>query len=190
MKNSLLLLSILTLCTACSSTPPTHFIINPVPAVSANSPFAEQISINVTDNRARQDVLQRSEDGKKSYLTAQLPTTSFIKAGLTASFQQSASFGINIVANPHVDVNIEKMAIKLEQSTLSYETKSLVVLAVTINHGTKTLNKTFKRQGTSKGPLTADIAVLEQEFNQLLSQLFNDISHDQQVIKYLTKKAG
>jgi len=187
MKNFLILFSILTICTACSSTPPTHFIINTAPVVAANSPFVQTINIDVTDKRTRQAILQQDSNGKKNYLSAQLPTVSFIKAGLTASFQQSNSLGINVVDNPQISVNIEKMAIKLEQSTLSYETKSLVILAVTINHGTKTLNKTFKRQGTSHGPLTADIAVLEQEFNQLLSQLFNDVTQDQQVIKYLTK---
>ena len=70
--------------------------------------------------------------------------------------------------------------------TFAYDTKSLIVLAVTINNGNNTLTKTFKRQGTSKGPLKADTAVLEQDFNQLLRLLFNDISKDSQVIDYLT----
>lgn len=185
MKIIIVLLSLVTLCSGCSSTAPTHFIVNTAPIMSLNTVTNKTINIEVTDNRARQDILLRINNGKKSYLAAQLPTTTFIKQGLITSFGQDSAVGFSPTSHRLLHINIEKMAIKLDQSTMFYETQSLVMLAVTITNGTKTLNKTFKRQGTSKGPLTADIAVLEQEFNQLIAQLFNDISQDTQVIQYL-----
>jgi len=184
MKYTIVLL-LITLCCGCSNTAPTYFTVDTTSRLASNILTQQSVNINVTDLRSRQDILQLKKNGKFSYIPSQMPTTTFIKQGLMASFNQQLT--INTSSNNNViHVNVEKMAVKLNQETLAYDTQSLIVLAVTINNGNKTLTKTFKRQGTSKGPLKADIAVLEQNFNQLLKLLFDDISKDSQVIDYLT----
>lgn len=185
MKYTIVLLLII-ICSGCSSTAPSHFTVDTTSQLPANILTNHAVNINVTDLRVRQDILQLENDGKFTYIPSQVPTTTFIKQGLTASFNQQLGRNYQSNSNNSIHVNVEKMAVKLNQETFAYDTKSLIVLAVTINNGNKTLNKTFKRQGTSHGPLKADIAVLEQNFNQLLTLLFNDISKDSQVIDYLT----
>lgn len=180
----IIVLLLVVICCGCSTTP-TYFTVDTTSRLASNILTQQTVNINVTDLRPRQDILQLKSNGKFSYIPSQVPTTTFIKQGLTASFNQQLT--ISTPSNNNViHVNIEKMAVKLNQETFAYDTQSLIVLVVTINNGNKTLTKTFKRQGTSKGPLKADTAVLEQNFNQLLKLLFDDISKDSQVIDYLT----
>lgn len=179
------LLLVVIFCHGCA-TPPSYFIVNTISDTSNSLLSNNLVNVEVTDLRSRQDILQSNHNGSISYLSAQLPTTVLIKQGLINSFNQKSktmnnSFNTNVI---HVD--IEKMAMKLTQSSFSYETKSLIKLTVTFTNQNKTLKKTFKRQGASKGPLKADIAVMEQDFNQLLTLIFNDISQDSELINYLT----
>lgn len=184
MKKFLVAVTMSLLAAGCSHTP-THFIVNTSPAINAQGVIIKNVRFHVSDQRSRQEIFRSTQDGQHSYLAAQSPTTSLIEQGLRDNFKMQINVGVSQSAETLVSVNIEKMALKLQQDTLTYETKSLVVFNVSITNGTKTLNKTFKRQGSSKGPLKADIAVLEQEFSQLLVTLFNDISHDPQVAQYL-----
>lgn len=168
------------------TTAPSNFIINAAPSYTDNSLTNSSVNIDVTDFRTRQDILQTNKAGKISYLPAQAPTSSLVKQGLLSSFNQlkpTIRHGFN---SNLVKVNIGKMSIKLTQDSFSYNTKTLIELNVTLDSGDKVVNKTFKRTGASKGPLKADIAVMEQDFNQLLYLILNDISQDPQVINYLT----
>lgn len=169
--------------TSCT-TAPTHFIVSTNPVVSTNVPITKHIAIHVTDPRARQAILRTTNQGKHSYLSAQEPTVEFVKQGLSAHLKQRA-IGVSDNAGDQLLITIDKMALKLDQGTISYQTRSLIVFNVIINNGNQTLKKTFKRQGTSKGPFKADIAVLEQDFNQLLTLIYSDISQDPQVKSYL-----
>jgi len=181
----IIVLLLLIIGSGCSSTAPSYFTVDTTSQLPTNVLNKQTVTINVTDLRTRQDILQVKNNGKLTYIPSQVPTATFIKQGLMASFNQQSAISYQ-PNNNSLHVNVEKMAVKLNQETFAYDTKSLIVLAVTINNGNNTLTKTFKRQGTSKGPLKADTAVLEQDFNQLLRLLFNDISKDSQVIDYLT----
>lgn len=175
---------VMIICYGCTSQP-SQFIVNTTPNYSNNTSIKNNVNILVTDLRAKQDILQTTKKNKISYLPAQLPTTTLIEDGLNASFKMHHStrqFTTNLI-----NVNVEKMGIKLNQSNFSYDTKTLIQLAVTIKKDANTLHKVFKRHGASKGQLKADIAVLEQDFNHLLQLVFNDISQDPQVIEYLTQ---
>ena len=185
MRKIILVSSFIAILTSCASAP-NHFIINTAPVISHNAPIIKNIGITVADPRAKQAILRLTEDGKHSYISSNISTTELVKQGLSDNFRQQLAIGISPNGEPTLSVTIDKMALKLEQGIVSYETQSLIIFKVAINNGAKTLNKTFKRQGTSKGPLKADIAVLESEFSTLLTQLYNDIGEDPQVRSYLT----
>ena len=184
MKN-VLVVAILALFAVGCSNKPAHFIVNTSPVLSQHGSIIKSVRLHVTDERVRQEILRTTDNEKHSYLAAQISTNSLVTQGLSEHLKRHASIGTSPSAGTLISVNIEKMALKLQQHTLSYDTKSLIIFNVSITNGANTLNKTFKRKGTSKGPLKADIAVLEQEFSLLLTQLYNDISHDHQVAKYL-----
>lgn len=185
MRN-LIFVGVLILMVAGCSSAPSHFIINTEPAISSNNLVIKNIAINVVDPRSRQAILRLTDAGKHSYLSSNIPTTELVKQGFSAHVRQQLAIGTNPSSNSALSITIEKMALKLAQGVVSYETQSLIVFNIAINSGTRTLNKTFKRQATSKGPLKADIAVLESEFSALLAQIYNDISNDSQVRSYLT----
>lgn len=167
------------------STAPSHFIVNTSPAITTNAPVLKNIAINVNDPRSRQAILRTTNDGKHSYMSAPIATTQLVKQGLASHFRQQLAVGLSPMSAQTLNITIDKMAMKLDQGLVSYEAQSLIVFNVSINNGTKTLTKSFKRQGTNKGPLKADIAVLESEFSGLLQQLYNDIAQDAQVKSYL-----
>ena len=56
---------------------------------------------------------------------------------------------------------------------------------VVINNGSGTLTKSFKITGKSNGPLKADIAVLERDFNQQLAKLLTQIVQNQEIQKFI-----
>ncbi|MCG7530992.1 YajG family lipoprotein [Psychrobium sp. MM17-31] len=167
------------------SAAPSHFIVNTSPAITTNTPVLKNIAINVNDPRSRQAILRTTNDGKHSYMSAPIATTQLVKQGLASHFRQQLAVGLSPMSAQTLNITIDKMAMKLDQGLVSYEAQSLIVFNVSINNGTKTLTKSFKRQGTNKGPLKADIAVLESEFSGLLQQLYNDIAQDAQVKSYL-----
>lgn len=184
MRKLLLVGALLTMIAGCSNAP-SHFIINTAPAISSNSPVVKNIAINVIDPRSRQAILRLTDAGKHSYLSSNIPTAELVKQGFGDHIRQQLAIGTNPTSSSALSITIDKMALKLDQGVVSYETQSLIVFNIAINKGTKMLNKTFKRQGTSKGPLKADIAVLEREFSALLVQIYNDMSNDSQVRSYL-----
>ena len=181
----LALISLMAASIAGCSTAPSHFIVNTSPATTSNTPVLKNIAINVNDPRSRQAILRTTKDGKHSYMSAPIATAELVKQGLASHFRQQLAVGLSPMSAQTLNINIDKMAMKLDQGLISYETQSLIVFNVSINNGTQTLTKSFKRQGTSKGPLKADIAVLESEFSGLLQQLYNDIAQDAQVKSYL-----
>ena len=184
MRNLIFVGALLAMLGGCSSAP-SHFIIDTAPAISANGPVIKNIAINVIDPRSRQAILRLTDAGKHSYLSSNIPTTELVKQGVSDHVRQQLAIGTSPDSESVLSITIDKMALKLEQGVVSYETQSLIVFNIEISNGTKTLSKRFKRQGTSKGPLKADIAVLESEFSALLAQIYNDISNDSQVRSYL-----
>jgi uncharacterized lipoprotein len=171
--------TLLVLLTACANKP-THVVVAPDLSItnSASSQSAylnKQASITITDLRSAQHVVQilRKDEAAEVY-SSQQPLNKIIERTLSAEFKKQ---GLNIVpqANNAIEVIIDNGLISVQQEMLKYQVNNELVIRVKINNGTQTLSNTFKVRGTSEGPLNADIAVLERDFNQQLAKLLTQL---------------
>ena len=68
---------------------------------------------------------------------------------------------------------------------MKYQVNNELVIHVKVNNGEQTLSNTFKVRGTSEGPLSADIAVLERDFNQQLTKLLTQIISNVEIRNFI-----
>ncbi|MDP2560030.1 YajG family lipoprotein [Psychrobium sp. 1_MG-2023] len=174
------------LLSACSQTP-NSFIVSPDQLVTTErQAYQGGYNLSVVDSRSYRHVLQiNNGDEKQQLLSANKPSDSLIASSLEkALFHQG--FSQSATDNHSVKVSIEQMLVKLDQTNFKFETQTKIKLKIEVNAANKTLTKTFNTKAATHGPLQADIAVLESEFNQLLGKLLDDIANDEQIQQYLT----
>lgn len=172
------LLTILTFCillTACANTP-SHLIVIPdiltTPNVEYNNKYAQ---LEVIDMRTASHIVQILREGDAAtVISPEKSLEETIQKTLSTQWQKQ---GLNIatVANNTIKISIEKAVISVDQKMMNYNAQSEIVLKVQVNNGKQTLTSTFKNRGNSEGPLKADIATLERNFNQRLTSLLTEI---------------
>ncbi len=171
---------------ACSSTP-SHVIVAPdlmtIPAIYHQGKHAQ---LNVVDMRTANHIVQVLRKGEAAtLLSAQARLEDIIKVNLTEHWKKQ-SLQIQSNASNTINVSIEKAVISVEQQTMEYKVQTEIVVKVTVNNGEQTLTTTFNNRGNSDGPLQADIAVLERNFNQRLAKLLSQILANEKIAKFLT----
>lgn len=169
----------------CSSTP-SHLIIAPeIMAPSVVQHINKQAKLNVIDMRTANHIIQILRDGEAATLfSAQERLEDIIKNSLSKNWQKQ---GLTLQDNAvnSINVTIEKALISVSQETMSYQVKTEIVLKVAVNNGIQTLTSTFKNNGSSKGPFKADLAVLERNFNQRLTNLLQQILVNEKINHFL-----
>jgi len=171
---------------ACSSTP-SHVIVAPdlmtIPAIYHQGKHAQ---LNVVDMRTANHIVQVLRKGEAAtLLSAQARLEGIIKVNLTEHWKKQ-SLQIQSNASNTINVSIEKAVISVEQQTMEYKVQTEIVVKVTVNNGEQTLTTTFNNRGNSDGPLQADIAVLERNFNLRLAKLLSQILANEKIAKFLT----
>jgi len=172
-------ITLLVLISACANKP-THVVISPDLSI-INSPSSQteyqnkQARITVTDIRSAQHVVQilRKDEAGEIY-SSQQPLSNIIEQTLISEFKKQG-LAINAQANNAIEVIIENSLISVQQEMMKYQVNNELMIHVKVNNGEQTLSNTFKVRGTSEGPLSADIAVLERDFNQQLTKLLTQI---------------
>lgn len=172
-------ITLLVLISACANKP-THVVISPDLSI-INSPSSQteyqnkQARITVTDIRSAQHVVQilRKDEAAEIY-SSQQPLSNIIEQTLISEFKKQG-LAINAQANNAIEVIIENSLISVQQEMMKYQVNNELMIHVKVNNGEQTLSNTFKVRGTSEGPLSADIAVLERDFNQQLTKLLTQI---------------
>ncbi len=188
------LLTLATCCTlllsACSSTPKS-LIIAPELITSANEQAYSAIynnkiaAIDVQDLRANRHILQILRSNKAAEI---INSAQEIKAVIKKSLTQILTRqGLTLSDNSTQKIHlfIDSALINVQQSLVKYNANNEIVLRIEIQDQDKTLNKVFRSHGKSNGPLTADLAVLERDFNQQLAQLINQIVNDKEVQQFI-----
>jgi len=176
MKAKLLaLLTFTLLLTACANTP-SHLIVTPDIVTTPNLAYDNKYAqLDIVDMRTASHIVQILREGKAAtVISAEHSLEEIIQEALSTQWQKQ---GLNIasVANNTIKITIEKAVISVDQKMMNYNSQSEIVLKVQINNGQQTLTSTFKNRGNSEGPLKADIAVLERNFNQRLTSLLTEI---------------
>lgn len=166
---------LLTALTACSSKP-THIIVSPVlNSVVGHNYNEKTVQFNVVDMRTSSPVVQILKVGKAAtILSSQQLLEKIIADTLTRGWKKQQLFFAPLAAEK-INIIITKAVIQVNQKTIRYTTQSEIILRVEITNAKQTLTTHFTIKGNSKGPLQADIAVLEREFNQQLSELLEKI---------------
>ena len=92
---------------------------------------------------------------------------------------------IKAPAANQVEIIIDNALVSVQQSMVKYSASNQMNIRVVINNSKGTLTKTFKITGTSKGPLKADLAVLERDFNQQLAKLLTQIVQNEELQQFM-----
>jgi len=174
---------------------PSHLILAP----ELNLPTVikyhnKHAQFNVTDLRTARHIIQVLHQGDAAELiTSQQTLSDIIKQVLTKEFEnQGLNFDEDIVnqavkqtVNNKIDIIIDKALISVKQDTLFYEVKSNISLRIKVKNNQQTLTKTFNSSNNNTGSLTADVAVLERNFNQQLSNTLINLLIDDEVTQFI-----
>ncbi len=189
MKRSVMLALGLLLLGGCAQSPSTFIIAPNQVLISTPVQSTSSITLKVIDNRRAKHVLEINRAGDPAQHVNSAGQDDIV---LLDSLQQRFAEQGYVVSNHGanvITVTIDNMLITVAQQTFSYATKTQIILTVNVESKKQTANKklikTFRSAASSNGPLVADIAVLESDFNMLLGKLLKDISQDQQIQQYI-----
>jgi uncharacterized lipoprotein len=180
--------SILLLLTACANKP-SHVVIAPdlsiTNSTSQNQYQNKQASIIITDMRSAQHVVQilRKDEAAEVY-SSQQPLVQIIEETLTTELKKQG-LTVNSQASNSIEIIIDNALVSVQQEIMKYQVNNELVIRVKVNNGAQTLSNTFKVRGTSEGPLSADIAVLERDFNQQLAQLLAQVINNTEIQHFI-----
>ena len=161
-------------------------VLAPQATSSSSNIFANKnIALNVSDLRTSAHVIAIHQVGEATELISTNEHFDRIIFDVFKASLQKNALNISHNANNQLTLIVNKAQIDVQQDLLKYETKSQITLTVQVNVNEKTLTKTYNSQGTSNGVLSADLAVLERDFNQQLSKLFVRIIHDSEIQNFL-----
>lgn len=162
---------------------PKPFILAPAQQTTASN-LALIPQLQVQDMRQAKYLIKVTHsDGEIELIhTKQAPANVIEQALNTRLIQKSVD-----LSGWNYQVSIAKLHVEVAQHSLKYESNSNIILQVNLTNEKTTLTKNFKRQGTSHGPLRADQAVLEREFNIMLGQVLNDITNDAELNRLINQ---
>ena len=193
---------ILTLLLGACADSATHFIVAPsisVPTISVANKMADNvtasqgsmpsptrtekklISLAVLDLRIKNHLVEIFQADQATVLIhSQRPIAEAITESLTIPLTLQ---GIKIAerSTNEVTLSIVESTVTVKQSLTTYTADTAIEMRVIVNNQIETLTKTFKTVGQSNGLLTADMAVLERDFNQTLATLLKQIITDQEM---------
>ncbi|WP_076418600.1 YajG family lipoprotein [Colwellia sp. UCD-KL20] len=182
MKLKLLLtITLLNLITACT-TLPKHIVVSPeLIGYSKGVYFDKRIQLNVIDQRTGSQVVQIIEDGEPAkILSSQESLTNIVNNAISPVFRKQG-ITIDPFANIQVDIIIDTALISVQQSLVNYTAKNTISLNVSVSNSNTVTTKSFNTTGSSAGPLVADIAVLERDFNHQLASLLVRIINSNEI---------
>ena len=170
---------------------PRHLILAPelnLPTVSKYN--NKQAQLNVTDLRTARHVIQVLHKGKPAKLmTSEQTLSETIKEVLVMEFENQGlslkQLTNNQTAGNKVEIIIDEALINVNQATMSYDAKSNISLRIQVTNTRQTLTKTFNSRKDRSGPLTPDVAVLERDFNQQLTDALINILTSDEVIQFI-----
>lgn len=185
----LAVISLFTLLSACANKP-SHVVISPDLTITNSTTNKtayqnKQASLTISDMRSAQHVVQiiRKDEAAEVY-SSQAPLAKIIEKTLTSELKKQG-LALNVQANNTIEIIIDNALISVQQEMMKYQVNNDLVIRVKVNNGDQTLSNTFKVRGTSEGPLSADIAVLERDFNQQLAQLLAQVINNAEIQRFI-----
>ncbi|MGL1958031.1 MAG: YajG family lipoprotein [Colwellia sp.] len=180
-----LLITLLLALSACTSTP-THVIIAPDMIVKPSNIYLNtQANLVVIDMRTSNHVVQILQAGEAATLVSSQQSLDSIIEKTLSTYWPKQGLELNNSSHNKIEVSIEKAVVSVEQKLMSYKTNSEIVIQVKVTKNKQTLTSSFKSKGNSEGPVQADIAVLERDFNQQFAILLQQILTSKDISTFL-----
>lgn len=175
---TLFLLNIITACT----TSPKHIVLYPeLIGYSKGVYFDKKVQLNVIDQRSSSQVVQILKDNEPAHLLSSQDSLTNIVNKSISPVLRTQGLTIETYANTKINIIINTALINVKQNLVNYTAKNTISLKVFVSSSDKVISKIFNVTGQSNGPLTADIAVLERDFNNQLASLLVKITNDVEI---------
>ncbi|MEI6895397.1 MAG: YajG family lipoprotein [Colwellia sp.] len=172
---SIALVSLLITMAGCS-TAPTHLIVSPQVSLSpSNQLYGKAAHLTVVDMRTSPHIVQILEKGEAATILSSKQRLEYILHDILTQQWQKQGLTFTEKANNKITVTVEKAIMSVTQESVSYVTQSEIIIKISIDNSKQTLTSSFRNRAHNEGPLHADIANLESEFNKHLSTLIKKI---------------
>ena len=183
--SSILTLMLVLIITGCS-TAPTHLILAPEITKVPNYSYVDtQATLNVIDMRTSNHVVQILKEGKAANILSSRQRLDKLITNVLTDAWKKQGVQFSQLSSTKINISIDKAVTSVTQKTMTYSTQSEIIITLKIITTQQTLTNTFKSRGNSEGVLTADIAVLEWDFNQSLNSLLTQIINSEDVKSFL-----
>lgn len=185
MLNKFFLIVSIFLITACANEP-TAIHLQPNILNIQNEIYQTQTAnVSVSDNRHSLHLVEVLTNNEESKF---IESTKSLKSVLSSQFRKElTSQGLNFNDDAVVSVkfNVERARTYINQDVFDYRANTIIKLKVNVENPQQTLSKTFTLRATSRGPLTADIDEIEQDFNIQLSKIIIQVLEDEQLQNFI-----
>ncbi|RYV03758.1 hypothetical protein SOPP22_02745 [Shewanella sp. OPT22] len=188
MKNWLIILSVLSL-SACSSAPKPIVLSPKVPVTNHQIIAKLPINIQVVDQRKANYLVEinGASGAERKLLSPATPPRQQLQKILIAGFNK-ANVSVSPQARTQLTFNLEKLLVKVKQSSFDYDATTSIVLKVKGNSSNQTFSKDYTVSGTMNGAFKLDNSAIEQELNNLIDKLTTDIINDKQLQSFISQK--
>ncbi|MCL1077436.1 hypothetical protein D5R81_05635 [Parashewanella spongiae] len=171
----------------CSSTPPQLVILSPVSPTTAHaqSNSSSTIHITVLDRRKANYVasIKNGDEVRRLLAPATPPRATLLKV-IKAGFSK-AGYRVNSEADLQLIFYIDDLLAQVQQNTFDFDVKTRIQLSLKAESPRQHFSKRYRVKGSMQGPLSLDHNKLEQQLNDLITQLTTDIMNDEQLIKFI-----
>jgi len=174
-----------TILTACASEPKQMILSAQIPIYNSIAYMGKSANIRISDLRNKAYIIAIHRKGEASEL---IPVNrslidviggSYKKALINSGLKNSSS------SNNSIHLTIDVAKIDVDQKMVSYKTVDQLTLTVKVTSEKGIFTKTFNNKGKSDGGLSADLAVLERNFNQNMTKLLLKIINDSEIQEFL-----
>lgn len=170
---------------ACASSSKQMVISPQFIDTKSNAYIGKSAQVNVMDLRANSHIVAIHREGEAIELVSANTHLDNIINSLYKKSLIKNSLTVNNSAINKIELIINTAEVHVYQELVKYKTKSQVTLTAKITSNQKTLTKTYNNKGNSEGVLTADLAVLERNFNQQLGNLILQVVNDNEIVQFI-----
>lgn len=171
--------------TACVNAP-TEIKLQPQVVNTQGKVYQTQSAkMSIVDNRHSTHLVEVLTNNEKSKL---INSATPLKSVLNSQFKKELSDqGLNFNNDSVVSVqlNVERARTYINQDIFDYRANTIIKLRVNVENPEQTLSKTFTLRATSRGPLTANIDQIQQDFNIQLSKIIIQVLEDDQLQNFI-----
>ncbi|BDY06281.1 YajG family lipoprotein [Ferrimonas sp. YFM] len=168
----------------CASAPNTLILSPAAPIVQ---PGSQQGSVALTsvDHRPEQFLVEvRKDDGAAELLSPAEPPRQLLEQGVRDGLSK-LGYRLDPAASVTMSLSLNKLVMKIDQGTFSHDATTNLVATVVVNNLGNTLTKEYRVRSSFSGPLKPEMARIEREMNDRLSQLMSDIVNDPELHEHL-----